>query len=1095
MQKVYRALGITFLFLVAISGTVLSQGQQVSGTVTSATSGEKLWGVTVRLKGTQTQTVTNQQGQYSLVAPAAGVLTFAQIGYRNKEAPINGQSTVDMTLEQAPTMLQEVVVTGYTSQRRSDITGAVSSVNIDNISQQTSASVLQRLNGRVPGVTAVSSGSPGSRTTVRIRGVSSFHDNDPLYIIDGTPVQDSYINFLNPNDIGEMQVLKDASSASIYGSRASNGVVIIETKKGRPGGRQARLDVRTGVATPTKGMDDVLMMNSLDYFHVIKRSYLNAGVLLDSLPPEVKAIYGDPANPQVPVYTYVNTSARDTVDQWGRPVGVHADRYAYPDVLIMPGSAGTDWWKAVFSPAQYTEANLGVSGGGSDNSYNVGFNYLKQNGTGAYNAFTRGSLRVNTAFSVDKLTIGENLAIARETTFGGTADDNFGEDGIIGKNILMQPVVPLRDIDGNFASGKFVGGGNNTNPLKYAWARQDDQNINDRILGNAFAGVDLTHSLGFKTRFSFNLSQGSFKGFTPITPENSEPGTVTAVNQNERSGAEWTWSNTLNYVWNTTSHNLNVLVGQEANQSKTRLIAGSIAGLISPDDPNARYIDDVLGTASTKDVSSSGSYDRLLSFFGKADYNYQQRYYASVTVRRDGSSKFGPGHQWGTFPAFNIGWRLSRESFFPQDGFFSNVMLRLGYGETGNQQIPGGRIVAKFGGGRGDTFYDIGGTGSTIEPGFRQTALGNSNVEWETNKSGNAGLDLEFMQGRGNFTLDVYNRTTHGLLYDPRLPATSGLADPAIGNFGEMKNKGFDVAIAYSGTVGANKVWSVALNGAHYSNKIITIDGTTLAFFGPIGTRIGTSVINQVGSPIGSFYGLQANGYFADSADATAHRTVAGTCPTKPCQDAARPGRIRFVDVNGDGIITGADRTIIGSPHPDFTGGLDLGFRSGAWDFSASLFASVGNDIFNEQKDFYVFRDFSTNVVKDRLTNSFCLPADEGCTHPYDQNAKYPRLDQFDATSGQISSYYVEDGSYLRLRALGVGWQVPPTLVKWLPDARLYLQAENLFTITGYSGLDPALPALAATGASGDIRDQARGLDRGTYPSNKTITVGISTSF
>ncbi len=1095
MQKVYRALGITFLFLVAISGTALSQGQQVSGTVSSTTTGEKLWGVTVRVKGTQTQTVTDQQGHYSLVAPTDAVLSFAQIGYRNKEAPINGQSTVDMTLEQAPTMLQEVVVTGYTSQRRADITGAVSSVNLENLNQQTSASVLQRLNGRVPGVTAVSSGSPGSRTTVRIRGVSSFHDNDPLYIIDGTPVQDSYINWLNPNDIGEMQVLKDASSASIYGSRASNGVVIIETKKGRPGGRQARLDVRTGVATPTKGMDDILMQNSLDYFHVIKRSYLNAGVSLDSLPPEVKAIYGDPANPTVPAYTYVNPSARDTVDQWGRPVGVNAAAYAYPDVLIMPGSAGTNWWKAVFSPAQFTEANLGVSGGGSDNSYNVGFNYLTQDGTGAYNAFTRGSLRVNTAFTVDKLTIGENLAIAREVTYGGVSDDNFGEDGIIGKNILMQPVVPVRDIDGNFASGKFTGLGNNTNPLKYAWARQDDQNVNDRIIGNTFAGVDVMRNLGFKTRFSFNLSQGSFKGFTPITPENSEPGTVTAVNQNERSGSEWTWTNTLNYLWATTSHNLNVLLGQEANQSKTRLIAGSIAGLISPDDPNARYIDDVLGTASTKDVSSSGSYDRLLSFFGKADYNYQQRYYASVTVRRDGSSKFGVNNRWGTFPAFNVGWRLSRESFFPQDGFFSNVMLRAGYGETGNQQIPGGRIVAKFGGGRGDTFYDIGGTGSTIEPGFRQTALGNSQVKWETNKSSNVGLDLEFLQGRGNFTLDVYNRTTQGLLYDPRLPATSGLADPAIGNFGEMTNKGFDMAIAYSGTMGTNKVWSVALNGAHYANKIVSIDGTTLAFFGPIGTRIGTSVINQVGSPIGSFYGLQANGYFADSAEANAHRTAAGTCATPPCQDAAQPGRIKFVDVNGDGIITGADRTIIGSPHPDFTAGLDLGLRAGAWDFSASFFASVGNDIFNEQKDFYVFRDFSTNVVKDRLTNSFCLPADEGCSHPYDQNAKYPRLDQFDASSGQISSYYVEDGSYLRLRALQVGWQVPPKAVKWLPDARIYIQGENLFTITGYPGLDPALPALAATGASGDIRDQARGLDRGTYPSNKTITVGISTSF
>src|SRR6266566_2501038 len=254
MQKVYRAVGITFLFLLAVCGTAPAQGTQVSGTVTSATTGEKLWGVTVRVKGTQTQTVTDQQGRYALVAPADAVLTFAQIGYRGKEQPVGGQSTLDMALEQAPTMLQEVVVTGYTSQRRADITGAVTSVNLDPVERQTSSSVLQRLDGRVPGVTVQNSGSPGSRTTVRIRGISSFHDNDPLYIIDGTPVKDSYINWLNPNDVGEVQVLKDASSASIYGSRASNGVVIIETKKGRSGGRQARLEVRTGVATPTRGL-------------------------------------------------------------------------------------------------------------------------------------------------------------------------------------------------------------------------------------------------------------------------------------------------------------------------------------------------------------------------------------------------------------------------------------------------------------------------------------------------------------------------------------------------------------------------------------------------------------------------------------------------------------------------------------------------------------------------------------------------------------------------------------------------------------------------------------------------------------------------
>src|SRR5437667_7644855 len=320
MQKVYRAVGITFLFLLTLGGTALAQGTQVSGTVTSAATGEELWGVTVRVKGTQTQTVTDQQGRYALVAPADAVLTFAEIGYRGKEQPVGGQTTLDVTLEQAPTMLSEVVVTGYTSQRRGDITSAISSVDLSSTDKQTSASVLQRLDGRVPGVTVNSSGSPGSRTTVRIRGVSSFHDNDPLYIIDGTPVQESYLNFLNPADIGEIQVLKDASSASIYGSRGSNGVVIIETKKGRPGGRSATLDIRTGVASPTRGYDDFVMTDALQYFQVIKRAYHNAG---QAIPVEARALYGDTTNPTLPHFTYIASGVTIlSTDAFGRPVAV-----------------------------------------------------------------------------------------------------------------------------------------------------------------------------------------------------------------------------------------------------------------------------------------------------------------------------------------------------------------------------------------------------------------------------------------------------------------------------------------------------------------------------------------------------------------------------------------------------------------------------------------------------------------------------------------------------------------------------------------------------------------------------------------------------
>jgi hypothetical protein len=426
-------------------------------------------------------------------------------------------------------------------------------------------------------------------------------------------------------------------------------------------------------------------------------------------------------------------------------------------------------------------------------------------------------------------------------------------------------------------------------------------------------------------------------------------------------------------------------------------------------------------------------------------------------------------------------------------------MLRYGWGETGNQQSPGGRIVAKYGGNTGDTFYDIAGSGTSIVPGFRQIALGNPYLKWETNKSGNAGADIEFLNGRGSFTVDVYSRTTENLLFDPRNPSTAGAASPAIQNVGRMSNKGFDFAASYSGTIAGNKVWSVAFNGSHYKNKILRIDGNVTSFVGPGGpqvTRIGNPVINQVGQPIGSFYGLIANGYFADAAAAAAHKTnAAGSCATPPCQDGAEVGRIQFIDANGDGRITSADRTIIGSPHPDFTGGLDLGLRAGAWDFSATVFGSFGADIYDAQKDFYVFRDFSTNVMNDRLTNSFCVAGDEGCTNPGNQNAKYPRLNQNDNTSGSISSYFIESGTYVRLRNLQVGWTLPANLIRWLPSGRVYVQAENLFTISGYPGLDPSLPARAFTGASGDIRDQFRNVDVGVYPSSRTFTVGISTTF
>jgi TonB-dependent starch-binding outer membrane protein SusC len=1069
--------GLGVVLSLTAYGTALAQAQEtlVSGTVTG-TAGEKLPGVTVQVRGTEVRTTTDANGRYSLSAPSDGVLLFNLIGYKGAARTVAGRGTIDVALDAAVAVLDPVVVTGYTAQRRADITGAVNSVNMEGAQQQTSTSVLQRLDGRVPGVQVENSGSPGSRTTVRIRGVSSFQNNDPLYIVDGTPVQDTYLNWMNPNEIASIQVLKDASAASIYGSRANNGVVIIETKKGRPGQRQVTLDIRTGVATPTKGYDDMLILNSLDYFEVMRTSYVNAG---SAVPQH---IYGNPGNPTVPDYIWPNNGVGQSCAVAGPGCGMVIDpsTYSYPDNLIMPGSAGTNWWKAVFGAGQYRDANLSLSGGGDDNAYHVSFNYLDQEGTAAFNRLRRGGARVNTTFNVGRMRVGENIAVSREQHYGGLDDDVLGENNIVGKNIFQQPVVPIYDIAGNFASGKAVGLSNLTNPLKIAQSGRHNLTTNDRIFGNVFAGLDAGRSLSLNTRFGFNLGQGSFKGFTATTPENSEVTAINSINENYNLFTEWTWSNTLNYNRVFDQHNLTLLVGQEANASNNRFETGSCANLLNTG-IDSRYIQDALCDPTTKDVSSTGGKSALLSFFGKADYNYGDRYYASLTLRRDGSSRLSPSHRWGTFPAVGLGWRLSRESFLANNGTFSNVMLRFGWGVTGNQNIPAGRIVSQFGGNRGDVFYDIGGSGSSIRPGFKTTAIGNPDLKWEEQHSINVGIDLEFLQGRGTFTADVYNRKTNNLLFDPRQPATAGSAAPPIVNIGKMKNNGIDFSIGYRGQFGAGTVWSVTFNGSHYKNKIIQIDGVRQSFQGPISIREQNPVINMLGEPIGSFYGLVADGYYLDSLDAAPYFS-----------SGARAGRIKFRDINNDGLITAADRTIIGSPHPDFTGGLDLALRRGAWEFSATLFGTFGNQIFNSQKYWYVFRYFDTNVRADLLENSVVLNAQGQVTNP---GAKYPRIDGSDVFSRQFSSYWVEDGSYVRLRTLQVGYNLPPALIRWIPAARVYLQAENLFTITGYSGLDPSLPAASVFGAAGDIRDQFRGVDQGTYPSNRTITVGITTTF
>ncbi|MEO0330178.1 MAG: SusC/RagA family TonB-linked outer membrane protein, partial [Bacteroidota bacterium] len=452
--------------------------------------------------------------------------------------------------------------------------------------------------------------------------------------------------------------------------------------------------------------------------------------------------------------------------------------------------------------------------------------------------------------------------------------------------------------------------------------------------------------------------------------------------------------------------------------------------------------------------------------------------YLSATVRRDGSSRFGPNNRYGTFPAFSAAWRLTEEDFASGSNFLTDLKIRAGYGVTGNQLIPDGSTVNQFGGGTGSSFYDITGSNSSIAQGFILTRRGNEDLKWEENISTNIGFDAQLWGGKVEIVFDWFQRTVDDLLFAPQAPATGGNAAPPFVNIGKMENTGFDFSIGYRGKIGSDIGFNADLNFGTYTNEIVRIDGAQDFFFGGYGGRGGNIIINQLNNPIGTFFGFKTDGIFQNEAEVAAHAS----------QDGAAPGRIRFVDENGDGAITADDRTIIGSYHPDFTAGLNLAFNYKNWDLSMFMFASVGNEIFDITKEFTVFRLFSTNVRQDRLTDSWT---------PSNTGARYPEISENDQFSSAYSDFYVEDGSYLRMRNITLGYNFAGSSLgnSGIENLRLFLSADNLFTITGYDNIDPALPAVTRNSGGVNVTDQTQGIDRGVYPTNRIITFGVNATF
>lgn len=1016
----------------------------ITGIVVSSVDNTPLVGASILIEGTAEGTITDLEGNFSLEVddPEQAVLIVSYVGYETLEVPVAGRSLLTITLRQALLPLEEVVVTGYTTQRKGDITGAVSVVDVEQMDAYKAPGFAQKLEGQVAGLQIYTSGEPGSPTNIRIRGFSSFTDNNPLIIVDGVPVTDRFLNWLNPNDIASIQVLKDASAASIYGARANNGVIIVETKKGKAGKTRVSYDGYAGLQEPVGRWYDILIQDPLEYGQYLWQFYQNAGLV----PPS--NLYGSGPEPVVPEYVWPDNN-----------VPVDESTYSYPDnPITRANKTGTNWENEVLGAGFTTDHNLRVSGGTDRGTFGLSAGYLRQNGTRKFNYLERYTVRVNSEFKAGPFNFGENITLVRRETVSPNVD------------IAAFPsIMPVYDIAGKFSGSKAPGtGGVNVNPLASVTRQKDNNNESFDMLGNVFAELEIARVLSLKTSLGFNFTQSTYRGF-------NFPDLVYCPNCTNSLDEFWskstglTWTNTLNYKQTFNRHALQALAGYEVIETQARTIYGGLTNYIT-EDINAWYLNTSLADPETRQVTSGGDLSRILSLFGKVDYQFDDKYLFSFTLRYDGSSKFGR-NKYGAFPAVSLGWRLSREPFMQGLSWLSDLKLRVGVGVTGGQNIPSGNAFNRYGGRPSDSVYDLYGTNNSIVTGYALTSRGNDDTRWERNRSVNAGLDFSVLADRLGLVFDWYIRDVDGLLFNPALPGTAGSAAPPYINIAAMRNTGFDLALRYRSRAGRAVGLEASLNLGHYRNEILQIDGQSDFFFGPLG-RTGQLNIHQIGYPISGFYGYFADGIFQNQEEVDAHADQPGKAV----------GRLRFRDVNQDGVVNDEDRGVIGHPHPDLTIGFNLGMTYKGVDFSIFLAGPIGNQLYNHNRVFYEFGLFGGNVSREVLTNSWT---------PENPGARIPRLDISDSFSPQSSTYYLEDGSYIRAKTILLGYSLPTTIIRRikLERLRVYVQAQNAFTITSYSGVDPAVPNF------GGGEDISTGYDMGYYPAAKMFSVGVNLGF
>ena len=1013
-----------------------AQNTKVDGIVTDAT-GETVIGASVMVKGTKTGTVTDFDGKFHLDCSPGATLVVSYIGFENQE--VKASSNMKITLKEAFNALNEVVVTGYTTQRKADLTGAISVVSVDEIAKQNENNPIKALQGRVPGMNITADGSPSGSATVRIRGIGTLNGNDPLYIVDGVPTK-SGMHELNGNDIESIQVLKDAASASIYGSRAANGVIIITTKKGKDGKIKVDFDGSIAVSTYAHKMK---VLNAKEYGQVMWQAYVN-----DGMDPNTNGLG----------YRY-----DWGYNQQGTPVLNNISMKKYLDDAGTTPASDTDWFDETTRTGVIQQYNVSVSNGSDKGSSFFSLGYYKNLGIIKTSDFNRISGRINTEYKLLKnktLTVGEHFTLNRTSEVQAPS-------GFLQNVLQFNPSLPVYTEDGNYA-GPVGGYPDRYNPVAVLERNKDNRYTYWRVFGDAYLSLNPFKGFNIRTTFGLDYSQKQQRIFTYPVTEGNVANSTNGVEAKQEHWTKWMWNAVATYNLLLGNHHIDLMAGTELNRQNDNYFSGYKEGYAIL---NTDYMWPDAGTSNPQAYGGGSGYS-LVSFFGKANYNYADRYMASFTIRRDGSSRFGKNNRYATFPSVSAGWRINQEKFMKNVSWIDDLKVRASWGQTGNQEIDNLArytiFVSNYGvnenGGQSyGTAYDIAGTngGSNLASGFKRNQIGNDDIKWETTTQTDLGLDFAFLGNTlyGNFDW-YYKKTKDILVYMPGI-AVMGEGSSQWINAGEMENRGFEFNIGYRNQTRFGLKYDITANISTYRNKITALPTTVEAN----GTFGGNGVKSVVGHPMGAQVGYVADGIFKSQEEIDNHAT----------QEGAGLGRIRWKDLNGDGKITEADQDWIYNPVPDFSYGFNIYLEYKNFDFTAFFQGVQGVDVISDLKketDIWAGLNIGFLNKGKRLLDAWST------TNP---DSDIPALSLSDNNNEKrVSSYWVENGSYLKLRTIQLGYNFPQALAAKLAMQRLrmYVSAQNLFTIKScnFTGVDPENPNYG-------------------YPIPLNITFGINVTF